>query len=234
VRGVAPTDPLDLSPLPRTRFQHARVVLLQYQTCGLTYADGNVSIPISVETVYGLAFAKLYAKNAAVQTARASVDISAEPYIGALRASALSTPVGQTFSNVSVLSKYTLQKVLVGTFVSTTSISDSSLARSASSPGSTADCNAANPTGNVWQYFPYPYTPIVSALQNCCATACSALLASIGVSPTTPMITTCCGACNMHNCNPADTTTASAYALMTVVPVPSLLNPYVTTVNITL
>jgi hypothetical protein len=207
--------------------------------------DGTVNIPISVDSLYGFVYGKFQAKHFGSLTARSNVSISSEVYISALRSSALSVTPSSTFSNAYELSSASLSNCEPMTFSmlsapeSTVRAVDSgmtqtlSAVRSEEIPTSTSDCNINLPS-QTWEFRQYPFSPISNVLQHCCATACSALLATVGVSPTALMLDTCCSACNKYNCVPANAVTISAAALYTVIQVPALLNANITTISINL
>jgi hypothetical protein len=208
--------------------------------------DGTVNIPMSVDSIYGFVYGKFQAKHFASLTARMNVAIGSEAYISALRSSALSVSPSSTFSKTYELSTTSLSNCEPSSF-SMLAIPGSTTVRavdldmdqsfgavrSESIPASTSDCNINFPT-QTWEFRQYPFSPLSNALQHCCATACSALLATIGVSPTALMLDTCCSSCNKHNCVPANTVTIAAAALYTVIQVPALLNANITTISLNL
>jgi hypothetical protein len=100
-------------------------------------------------------------------------------------------------------------------------------------PSSTGDCNINSQSGS-WEFRQFPFLPLSNPIQHCCAQACSALIATIGISPTMLMMDTCCAGCNKHSCIPASSHMAAAVSLMTAVAVPELLNANVTTVTISI
>jgi hypothetical protein len=100
-------------------------------------------------------------------------------------------------------------------------------------PSSNNDCNINSQSGS-WEFRQYPFLPLSNPIQHCCAQACSALIATIGISPTMLMMDTCCAGCNKHSCIPASSHMAAAVSLMTAVVVPELLNANVTTVTISI
>jgi hypothetical protein len=213
-------------------------VLLQYQRCKTPNADGSVNIPISVEALYGYIFSKVHAK--ATIAARSYVDVATEPFIGALRSSALSTVVETTYYNSTVLTQTTMNTLQASASELATmreSVPEdaselSPVERSEQVPLNDADCGISAPAGT-WKYRVFP-TQGVTDMRVCCAMACTAILQTIGITPTGLTMDSCCIGCNKYNCDPANTTISSAVALLTVVPVPSLLNPFLVTVNITL
>jgi hypothetical protein len=104
--------------------------------------------------------------------------------------------------------------------------------RSEANPTSTNDCSING--GDYWEYRPGNVSPLVNPLQNCCAKACWALLVTIGVSPNSVTMSSCCGACNKYNCaGPSSFNTAKAN-LMTIINVPALQSAQVTTVSVQL
>jgi hypothetical protein len=178
-------------------------------------------------------------------TARSSVDISAEPYIGALRSSALSVSTSTTYSKVNELSRGSLSNCAVESFSSMVASSgnlirmdnadvaeiDTSV-RSESDPQTIADCGINSPA-YTWTYLPASFTPMPYPLQKCCAYACDALLATVGTSPTALTRQVCCGACNKYSCGP-DPIAVSAVALYSVLHIPALQNANVTTISFNL
>jgi hypothetical protein len=100
-------------------------------------------------------------------------------------------------------------------------------------PLSNSECNMNSQSG-AWEYRQYPFLPLSNPLQHCCAQACSALISTIGVSPTMLMMDTCCAGCNKHSCVPASSLSVAAISLMTAIDVPDLNNANVTTVTITI
>jgi hypothetical protein len=230
-----------------TRFEHARIVMLQYQKCNAFNNDGTVNIPIAIESLYGYVVAKLFAKHSNIWTPRTKVAEDAEPEISKIRSKAVTALVDQPFQLSLELSPNSLQAYRPEVYVSAGSLNSGRMVvrrlkavesanalntvRSASDPTSSDECNIDSQHGT-WEYLPNSFTPMSNSHQKCCAAACNALLTTIGVSPTALMQNTCCSSCNKYNCAPATSQSSAAVALMTVVAVPSLLNAYVTTVTL--
>jgi hypothetical protein len=101
-------------------------------------------------------------------------------------------------------------------------------------PSSSDDCNMGSLPGT-WMYKHWrKSSTMISPLQNCCASACLAVMQTTGVSPTMLLMKTCCKACNKYSCDPEAATAISAFQVMTIVDVPSPGTGYATTVSIDL
>jgi hypothetical protein len=231
--------------LTRHRFEHARLLLLQYKTCRDQNVDGTVDIPIAVESLYGYVFAKLVAKHAAKWTPRANIAIAAEMNIASTRALAVNALVDRPFPLKYELSSNMLQTYQPSVFsVNPVEVSVrqgvesglsglSFLQRSATDPGTNEDCNLEALTGT-WQYIPQSFDPMANTAEKCCATACHGGLVTVGDSPTGPMRSACCMECNKFNCDAATSDIKSAVLLMTTLQVPSPSNGIATAVSINL
>jgi hypothetical protein len=258
-----------VSPFPSMRvddsFEHARLVLLQYQKCKPIHLDGTVDIPIAVESLYGFVLGKLHGKYEQTWTPRIDVDIDSEEEIESFRSLAVSSVLTKSFRRSAEISEPAMRRYGALAMARRAAMRPASRlglrksvraqnnnanvqAQSSPSPSPTANVTQAtlqpemNPTsdsdcginapGSTWQFRRFPFSPIVDNREHCCAYACSALLATVGVSPTTLMMDTCCSTCNKAKCAPADSRVTAAIALMTVLNVPNLLTANVTTVSI--
>jgi hypothetical protein len=233
------------SLLVRHRFEHARLLLLQYKTCRDRNVDGTVDIPIAIESLYGYIVAKLAAKHASKWTPRANIAIAAEISIASTRALAVNALVDRPFPLIYELSSNMLQTYQPSVF-SDNSIEMSArqgvesgasqlsfLQRSATDPGTTEDCNLEALT-ETWQYIPQAFDPMANAAERCCATSCHGGLVTVGDSPTGPMRSACCMECNKFSCDVATSDIKSAVSLMTTLQVPSPSNGIITAVSINL
>jgi hypothetical protein len=220
---------------------------LQYQSCAPLNLDGSVHIPLSVEALYGYMFGMVHGKyvSHSMLTARSTVDVNAEPYINAIRSSALSISTSTTYSRATELSRGSLSNCRVESFSALVASSSNLIrienadaveidasVRSETDPQNIADCGINSPA-NTWTYLPAAFTPMPYPLQKCCAYACDALLTTIGTSPTALTREVCCGACNKNSCG-TDPIAVSAVALYSVLHVPALLNANVTTISFNL
>jgi hypothetical protein len=238
------------------RFEHARIVLLQYQTCNQYNKDGTVDIPISIEVLYGFVVARLFARYPTLWTPRTEIDSRAEAEIAKLRLQAAGALVTQPLPLSLEVSPNMMHSYQTGVYMAGAtdtpplarfelpvagalppSLDMGALsARSEADPGSQAECDINSPAGT-WEFLPLSTSPSPTGKAKCCAAACSAEIKAMGASPIGVLQSTCCSACNKNSCSSSNTPVAAAVALLTVVTVPSqqtYLNGIVTTVYIAL
>jgi hypothetical protein len=213
------------------RFEHARLVLLQYKVCGPKNSTGTVDIPIALDALYGYVFGKIQAKHLAFRLPRVNIvsDISdaaaVEKSIADMRAAAGLADLLLPFPLSLELTSNTLNSYDVDYISNRSSIVNASM--TVSDPLSDADCNAGDFSGTwTWNDLPsldYPR-------KRCCAQSCTGLLDTVGTAPSAMTSAVCCSACNLQECSPADD---GGYSIIKAssLKVPSLQNGLLTTVS---
>jgi hypothetical protein len=216
------------------RFEHARLVLLQYEICGSTSSDGTVDIPIALEALYGFVFGKIQAKHLAFRLPRVNIasnisDAAAvEKPIADMRSAAALADLLLPFPLSLELTSNTLNSYDVGYILNTSSALNASM--KVSNPMSDADCNAGDFDGT-WKW--NDLSSLAYPQKRCCAQSCTGLLDTVGAAPSAVTSAMCCTACNLQECSPASETSFE-YLIpdASSLNVPSLKDGKLTTVSL--